>query len=344
MLDYIQKSRRCDIGIDLGTANCVVYKENVGIILREPSVVAYDQKTKDVLAVGDHAFAMVGKTPAHIIAIRPLKDGVISDYQTTESMIQHFIKLSQIPLYKKARLLVGIPYGITSIERRAVLDAAHMAGGKECFLIDEPMAAAIGSGYNVFDSNGQLIVDIGGGTTEVAVISLGGIVVSESIRIAGDEMDQAIVSHCRKNYNLLIGDRIAEMIKCTIGSVLPFNKERTMEVTGRDLLSGLPKTFTISSMEIRDAIEAPVLAIISAIRRTLEKTPAELSSDIFLNGVTLTGGGALLHGIAKYISKEVQLKTIIANDPLSCVALGTGIVLNTMDQYIQRNILFNHYT
>ncbi len=340
MFKTLLNAQMCDIGIDLGTANSVVYKENHGIIIREPSVVAFDQQSQTVLSIGDLAYEMVGKTPASIIAIRPLRDGVISDYQTTEAMIRHFLKLSSVPIYKKIRLLIGIPYGITSVERRAVLDAANMAGAKQCYLIEEPMAAAIGSGHDVFEPIGRLIVDIGGGTSEVAVISMGGIVVSESIRIAGDEIDQAIINHCRKNYNLLIGDRCAEKMKCEIGSVLPFKEEKNMEVTGRDLLTGLPKTFTISSMEIRDSIEEPVMAIVSAVRRTLETTPPELSSDIFENGITLTGGGALLSGLAQFIQKEMGIPVGIAEDPLSCVALGTGKVLDQMDQYIDR-IIFN---
>jgi rod shape-determining protein MreB and related proteins len=334
MFKTLNRVLECDIGIDLGTANSVVYKENHGIIIREPSVVAFDQQSQKVLSIGDDAYAMVGKTPANIIAIRPLKDGVISDYQTTEAMLRHFIKLSAIPVYQKVRLVVGVPYGITSVERRAVIDAATMAGAKKCFLIEEPMAAAIGSGYDVFEPNGQLIVDIGGGTTEVAVISLGGIVVSESIRIAGDEIDTAIITHCRKNYNLLIGERLAERIKCYMGSVLPFKEERSMDVSGRDLLTGLPKTFTVSSMEIRDSIEEPVMAIVTAVRRTLEATPPELASDIYTNGITLTGGGALLHGLDEYIQNNMKVPVHIANDPLSCVALGTGKVLDDMDRYI----------
>ena len=340
MLKQFRQVTTCDIGIDLGTANSVVYKENHGIIIREPSVVAYDQKAHTVLSIGDSAYEMVGKTPKDIIAIRPLKDGVISDYRTTEAMIRHFLRLSKVPLYKKTRLLIGVPYGITSVERKAVIDAACMAGAKECFVIEEPIAACIGTGYNIYDPNGQLIVDIDGGTTEVAVISLGGIVVSESIRIAGDEIDQEIINHCRKNYNLMIGERYAEKIKCNIGSVLPFKEEKSMEVSGRDILSGLPKKFTISSMEIRDSIEKPVMAIVSAINRTLESTPPELSSDISKNGITLTGGGALLYGLKDYISKVTNISVNIAEDPLSCVALGTGKVLDSLDDYIDK-IVFN---
>lgn len=330
--------RYCNVGLDLGTANTLIYKEGDGIAVREPSVVAFDQQSKKVLSVGQKAYDMVGKTPSSIVVVRPLKNGVISDYQTTQALIQYFLRAANVPKYKKIRLLIGVPYGITSVERRAVLDAARLGGVSDCFLIHEPLAAAIGAGHNIFEPEGKLVVDIGGGTTEVAVISLGGIVVSESIRIAGDELDQAIISHCRKIYNLSIGDRFAEHIKCTIGSVLPLRNERQMMVNGRDLLTGLPKSFTLSSMEIRDSIEGPIRTITSAVRRALESIPPELSSDIFESGITLTGGGALLNGLSEFIKSEVKIPVNVASDPLSCVAIGTGIALDYFNEYVDRSI------
>jgi rod shape-determining protein MreB len=328
-----------NIGIDLGTANTLVYKHNYGIIIREPSVVALNQHNQKVLAIGEKAYDMVGKTPTSIVAIRPLRDGVISDYQTTQSMLQHFLRLTNPRFYQRIQLVVGIPYGITSVEKRAVRDAAHMAGAHRCFLIDEPLAAAIGAGHDIFEPMGRLIVDIGGGTTEVAVISMGSIVLSESIRIAGDKMDESIIQHCRKHYNLLISERCAERIKWTIGSALSLQNEKNTDVSGRDLLSGLPRTFSISSMEIRDAIDGAIHAILAAIHRTLESTPPELSADIYKNGITLTGGGALLRGLSDHIQNHIHIPVRIANDPLSCVALGTGTVLGQLDRYLKHQII-----
>ncbi len=321
------------MGIDLGTANTVVFVRGQGIVLREPSVVAMDKKTNKTLAIGEEAWKMVGRTPGNIIAVRPMKDGVIADFEMTEMMIRTFIqKASQRAHFARPRVLIGIPWGITSVEKRAVVDAARQAGAKETYLIEEPMAAAIGAGVPVGDPAGQMIIDIGGGTTEVAVISLGGIVVCQSVRVAGDEFDDAIVAHCRKNYNLLIGEHMAERVKTEIGSAFPFDEEKKLEVKGRDLLSGLPKTFTLSSAEIRDALMEPITTIIETVRITLEKTPPELSADLMDKGILLTGGGSLVWGLDKLLYEETKIPVRRANDPLSCVALGTGQVLEEIDK------------
>lgn len=321
-----------DIGIDLGTANTVVYIRGAGIVLREPSVVAVERSSGNVLAIGEEAYKMVGRTPGNIIAVRPLKDGVIADFDMTECMIRTFIeKVSKNYRIGKPRVLIGVPWGITPVEKRAVLDASQQAGAKETFLISEPMAAAIGAKIDVSEPRGNMVIDIGGGTTEVAVISLGGIVCCQSVRVAGDEFDEAIMSHCRKNYNLLIGERMAEQVKIQIGSAFPFPEERNMDVRGRDLLSGLPRTFTLSSAEIRDALSEPLNTIIDAVRVTLERTPPELSADIMDKGIYLAGGGALMHGLDKRLHEETRITIHIADDPLSCVALGTGDVLESMD-------------
>lgn len=316
------------LGIDLGTRNTVVYVPGKGIILSEPSMVAIDKNTRAVMATGYEAYNMVGRTPGNIIALRPMKDGVVADFSITERMVDAFIKKTKTrSILKKPRILIGIPWGITNVEKRAVSDAALMSGAGESLLIEEPMAAAVGANLNVTEPRGQMLVDIGGGTTEVAVISLSGIVVCKSIRIAGDEFDEAIIQHCRQHYNLLIGDRMAERVKIEIGSAYPFEEERTMMVKGRDLVSGLPKTFTLSSYEIRDALAEPISAIISTIRATLEETPPELSGDILKDGILMTGGGSLLYGICQRIENETQLSVSRAEDPLTCVADGTGRVL-----------------
>ena len=331
----IRKLWTYDIGIDLGTANTVVFVRGRGIVLREPSVVALDRKTNHVLAIGEEARSMVGRTPGNIIAVRPMKDGVIADFETTEAMIRAFIKkVVKRQYFSRPRVLIGVPYGITGVEKRAVLDAARSAGAKEAYLIEEPMAAAIGAGIPVESPKGYMVIDSGGGTTEVAVISLGGIVVSESIRVASDEFDDAIIAHCRKNFNLLIGERMAERVKIKIGSAMPFSDEKTMDVTGRDLLTGLPKTFTLSSYEIRDALAEPLSQILGTVRRTLERTPPELSSDILDQGMILTGGGSLLYGLSKYYNQETDIKVHMADDPLSCVALGTGKIMEDMDEWL----------
>ena len=328
MLNFLKGFYHHELGIDLGTRNTVLFSPGKGIILSEPSMVAIDKKSGQVMATGHEAYNMVGRTPGDIIAIRPLKDGVVADFAITEKMVYEFVKKTKLKHFlKKPRILIGIPWGITSVEKRAVLEAAINSGSKESLLIDEPMAAAIGAQLDVAEPRGRLIVDIGGGTTEVAVISLAGIVVCKSIRVAGDEFDEAITHHCRKHYNLLIGDRMAEKTKIEIGSAHPLEEEKTIKIKGRDLVSGLPKTFTISSYEIRDAISEPIESIISTIRSTLEETPPELSGDILKDGITIMGGGALLTGLEQRIESETSLKVKRATDPLSCVADGTGAIL-----------------
>ena len=318
-----------DIGIDLGTANTLVHVKGKGIVVREPSVVAIDKETKNVLAVGDAAKEMLGRTPCNIIAIRPMKDGVIADYDITQKMIKYFIqKACPKSGFFKPRVIVCIPSGVTEVEKRAVEEAVTQAGAKEAYLIEEPMAASIGAGLPVEEPMGSMIVDIGGGTSEVAVISLGGIVTSVSLRKAGDELDDSIIQYVKKNKNLLIGERTAEEIKVEIGSAFPTGEDKSMEVRGRDLILGLPKTIVVTSQEILDALSEPVAAIIDAIKATLEKTPPELASDIMERGIMLTGGGALLHGLDRLISYETGMPVSIAENPLDCVVIGTGKVLN----------------
>jgi rod shape-determining protein MreB len=331
-LDKILSRFRCDLGIDLGTANILVYAQGQGVIIQEPSVVALDNHKKIVLAVGNDAKRMIGRTPGNVIAVRPLRDGVIADFDITQTMLEYFIKKAKAKgSWLKPRIIVGVPSGITGVEKRAVLDATYQAGGKECYLIEEPMAAAIGAGLPVSDAAGSMIVDIGGGTTEVAVISLGGIVVAKSIRVAGDEMDEAIITHCRDNYRLLIGERTAEEIKIKLGSAFDEGEELTLEVRGRDLVSGLPKTFTLTNAEVRDALRDTIRTIVDGIKSTLERTPPELSSDIMDTGITLAGGGALLRGLDKHIEAETQIKVNIAPNPLECVAIGTGKALEEIE-------------
>ena len=315
-----------DMGIDLGTANTLVYVKGKGIVVREPSVVAIQEDTRQVLAVGQEAKQMIGRTPGNIIAIRPLKDGVIADFDVTQSMLKYFIKRAypQKSLFFAPRVVIGVPSGVTEVEKRAVEEAALQAGAKEAFLIEEPMAAAIGSGLPVEEPTGSMVVDIGGGTTEIAIISLGGIVTSKSVRIGGDELDEAIVQYIKKEYSLMIGERTAEDIKLTIGSAYPKNVDEKMSVRGRDLVSGLPKTLNINSSEILDALKEPINNIVDAIKFTLEKTPPELASDVMEFGIVLTGGGALLNGLDKLIRKETGMPVRIADEPLDCVALGTG--------------------
>ena len=318
-----------DIGIDLGTANTLVYVKGKGIVMREPSVVAVDVKTDTVMAVGTEAKEMIGRTPGSISAMRPLKDGVIADFDVTAEMLKHFIrKTAHSSVFSRPRVMVCIPSGVTEVERRAVDEAARSAGAKDVELIVEPMAAAIGAGLRVGDAAGCMVVDIGGGTSEVAVISLDDIVTSCSVRTAGDDFDEAIVSYIKKKYNLLIGERTAENIKISIGSAFPGQEESSMEVKGRNLLDGLPKNITVSSEEIREALADPVGSIVDAIRSTLENTPPELSADIIDNGIMLTGGGALLRGLDVLINRETGMPVHVADDPLDCVVNGTGKCLD----------------
>ena len=322
-----------NMGIDLGTANTLVHVRGKGILIREPSVVALDVHSQRVLEVGEDAKRMLGRTPGHIVAIRPLKDGVIADFDQTEKMLRYFIqKVNRRRFWTHPQVVVGIPSGVTEVERRAVLDATRKAGARDAFVIEEPMAAAIGAGLPVTEPTGSMIVDIGG-TTEVAVISLGGIVTSRSIRIAGDEIDEAIAAYIRRAFNLYIGDRTAEDVKIQIGSAYPVEKEMSMTVRGRNLISGLPRSTTLTSPEIRDAIMEPVNQIVSAVKDALESAPPELAADIMDQGIFLAGGGALLRGLDQLIAAETQMPVHIAPDPLSCVALGAGAALEAAEQH-----------
>lgn len=332
LYDYVFGQFSRDLGIDLGTATTLVFARGEGIILCEPSVVAINKDNNRALAFGNEAKSMLGRTPANIVAVRPMRDGVIADFEITEMMLRHFINKSHNrSAFVRPRIVVGVPSGITGVEKRAVLDAAMHAGAREAYLVEEPMAAAIGANLPVSEAQGSMIVDIGGGTTEVAVLALGGIVVSKSIRVAGDEMDEAIVSHCRKNYNLLIGERTAEQIKIDIGSAYPLPEEKTIEVRGRDLVTGLPKTLTLTSSEIRDALAEPVATVVDAVRMTLEKTPPELAADIMDRGIVMAGGGSLLRGLDKYLAQETDMSVYVVDDPISCVAYGTGKILEEID-------------
>ena len=321
-----------DMAVDLGTANTLVYVRGKGIVLNEPSVVAINTNTGGILAVGAEAKKMIGRTPGNIVAIRPLKDGVIADFDTTERMLRYFIqKVHRRRHLAKPRIVVCVPSGITGVEQRAVKDAGYAAGARKVYIIEEPMAAAIGAGLPVGEPTGNMVVDIGGGTTEVAVISLGGIVTSTSIRIGGDELDEAIIQHVKKEYSLLLGERTSEAIKLAIASVFPMPEELVAKIKGRDLVSGLPKTITITAEEIRRAIEEPVNAIIDAIKTTLDRTPPELSADIMDRGIVLTGGGALLRGLDKRLRHETGMPVRIADTPLQAVVLGSGKCLEEFE-------------
>lgn len=321
-----------DIGIDLGTANTLVYVKDHGIVLREPSVVAVHDATRKVLAVGEEAKRMLGRTPGSITAIRPLKDGVIADFEVTEAMLRHFItKVHNRRRMVRPRVLIAVPSGITEVEKRAVRESAIHAGAREVYLIEEPMAAAIGVGLPVQDASGNMIIDIGGGTTEVAIISLSGIVFSRSVRVAGDELDEAIMSYMKRAYNLQIGERTAEEIKIKIGSAYKFEDETTMDVKGRDLVAGLPKTISISSEEVREALLDPISTIVDSVRITLERCPPELSADLVDRGLVLAGGGALLKGLDRLLEEETGLPVHAAEDPLSAVAEGTGKALQEIE-------------
>lgn len=324
-----------DMGIDLGTANTLVYVKGQGIVLSEPSVVAINLNTGKVRAVGNEAKSMIGRTPSNIQAIRPMKDGVIADFDITERMLRYFIqKVHNRKRLASPRVAISVPSGITAVEKRAVTESALQAGAKKVFTIEEPMAAAIGADLPVNEPQGCMIVDIGGGTTEVAVISLGGIVFSKSVRVAGDEMDQAIIQHLKRTYNIMIGERTAEEIKIAIGSAFPLKEELELQVKGRDQVLGLPKILTVTSEEIRESLREPVGAIVDAVRVTLERTPPELSADIVDRGVVLAGGGALLRGLDQLLKKETGLHVAVAEDPLSAVVLGTGKYLEEFKNFM----------
>jgi rod shape-determining protein MreB and related proteins len=313
-----------DMAVDLGTANTLVYVRGRGIVLSEPSVVAIDQRTGEVHAVGIEAKRMLGRTPGNISAIRPLKDGVIADFDVTEQMLRHFIQKVHQNRWAHPRVVVCVPSGVTGVEKRAVEEATLSAGARSAFLIEEPMAAAIGAGLPVAEPTGNMVVDIGGGTTEVAVISLGGIVVAQSIRVGGDELDEAIISYVKKEYKLMIGNQTAEEVKLEIGSAYPLREEVQAEIRGRDMITGLPKTVVLSSEDVRDALEEPLVQIIDAVKSTLDKTPPELASDIMDRGIMLAGGGSLLQGLDERLRRETEMPIHIAESPLTCVAVGSG--------------------
>jgi rod shape-determining protein MreB len=320
-----------DMAVDLGTANTLVYVRGRGIILNEPSVVAVNVKDGRPLAVGAEAKRMIGRTPGHIQAIRPLKDGVIADFEICEKMLRYFIQRVHQRRFAKPRVIICVPSGITGVEQRAVMEAAMNAGARKAYIIEEPMAAAIGAGMPVHEPTGNMVVDIGGGTTEVAVISLGGIVTSQSVRIGGDELDEAIIAYIKKEYSLALGERTAEEIKIALGSAHPLEEELHAEIGGRDLVSGLPKVLVVSTEEIRKAIVEPVSAIVDAVKVTLDKTPPELAADIMGQGIVLTGGGALLQGLGARLQEETGMLIVLARDPLSCVAIGAGQCLEEFE-------------
>lgn len=333
-----------DIGIDLGTANTLVYMRGKGIVLREPSVVAVNTRTEKARYVGKEAKQVIGRTPGSIVAVRPLKEGVIADFELTITMLQEFIhKALKGTVFTRARVIICIPSGVTAVERRAVKEATEKAGARHVSVIEEPMASAIGAGLPTTEPTGCMIVDIGGGTSEVAVISLGGIVASRSVRCAGDALDASIIAYIKKKYNLLIGERTAENIKLTIGSAFPSENEESMEIKGRNLLNGLPENVNVTSQEIRDAMAEPLARIIDAVKSTLEETPPELAADIIDQGITLAGGGALLRGLDKLINRETGIPVYIAEFPLDCVAEGAGKVLENMDKYQDTLIEYMKY-
>lgn len=324
-----------DMGIDLGTANTLIYVKGKGVVLREPSVVAINLDMKRVLAVGEEAKQMIGRTPGNIVAIRPLKDGVIADFDVTQTMLKKFLeKVCPKSAFTSPRIVICFPSGVTEVEKRAIDEVTKQAGARDVFLMEEPMAAAIGAGLPVNEPTGSMVVDIGGGTTEVAIISLGGIVTSKSLRVAGDELDQAVITYIKKEYSLMIGERTAENVKIQIGSAFGEEEDNTMEIRGRDLITGLPKVISIGETEVREALKEPINAIIDAIKTTLEKTPPELASDIMDKGIMLTGGGALLKGLDQLINNETHMPVHIAESPLDCVALGAGKALDTIDKLI----------
>ncbi|MGD6831905.1 rod shape-determining protein [Sutcliffiella halmapala] len=322
-----------DIGIDLGTANVLIHVKGKGIVLNEPSVVALDTNTGKVLAVGEEARKMVGRTPGNIVAMRPLKDGVIADFEVTEAMLKHFIKKLNVKGFlSKPRILICCPTNITSVEQKAIREAAEKSGGKKVYLEEEPKVAAIGAGMDIFQPSGNMVVDIGGGTTDVAVLSMGDIVTASSIKMAGDKFDAEILQYIKKKYKLLIGERTAENIKISIATVFPGSRNESIDIRGRDMVSGLPQTITVSSEEIEEALRESVQVIVQAAKSVLERTPPELSSDIIDRGVILTGGGALLHGMDQLLAEELKVPVLVAEQPMNCVAIGTGIMLDHIDR------------
>ncbi|MFK2825596.1 rod shape-determining protein [Bacillus sp. B190/17] len=329
-----------DIGIDLGTANVLIHVKGQGIVLNEPSVVAIDKNTNKVLAVGEEAHRMVGRTPGNIVAIRPLKDGVIADFDVTESMLKYFInKLNVKGLLSKPRILICCPTNITSVEQKAIREAAEKSGGKIVYLEEEPKVAAIGAGMEIFEPSGNMVVDIGGGTTDVAVLSMGSIVTASSIKMAGDNFNNEILNYIKKEYKLLIGERTAENIKMTIGSVYPGGRNEEMEIRGRDMVSGLPRLLKVNSEEIERALRESVAVIVKAAKDVLEQTPPELSADIIDRGVILTGGGALLHGIDQLLAEQLKVPVLIAENPMDCVAVGTGMMLDNIDKLSKTKLI-----
>ncbi|MEK0286900.1 rod shape-determining protein [Caldifermentibacillus hisashii] len=329
-----------DIGIDLGTANVLIYVKGKGIVLNEPSVVAIDLNTNKVLAVGEEARRMVGRTPGNIVAIRPLKDGVIADFAVTEQMLKYFInKLNVKGFLSKPRILICCPTNITSVEQKAIREVAEKSGGKKVYLEEEPKVAAIGAGMDIFQPSGNMVIDIGGGTSDIAVLSMGDIVTSASIKTAGDKFDFEILQYIKKKYKLLIGERTAESIKINVGTVFENSRNEEMDIRGRDLVSGLPRTITINSAEIESALRESVAVIVQTAKSVLEKTPPELSADIIDRGVILTGGGALLHGIDTLLAEELKVPVFIADNPMDCVAVGTGIMLDNIDKVDRRSLI-----
>lgn len=327
-----------DIGIDLGTANVLIHVKGRGIVLNEPSVVAIETGTNRVLAVGDEAFRMVGRTPGNIVAIRPMKDGVIANFDLTESMLKHFLKKVNVKGFlSKPRILICCPTNITSVEQKAIREAAEKSGGKNVYLEEEPKVAAVGAGMDIYQPSGNMVVDIGGGTTDVAVLSMGDIVTASSIKVAGDRFDHEILHYIKKKYKLLIGERTAELIKMEVATVFPGARHEEIDIRGRDLVSGLPRTITVYSEEIQKALEEAVSHIVQASKSVLEQTPPELSADIIDRGVILTGGGALLHGIDLLLAEELKVPVLVAEEPMSCVVKGTGILLDSLDRISKRS-------
>lgn len=339
-LGGLRKMFSKDIGIDLGTANVLIYVKGKGIVLNEPSVVAIDKTTGKALAVGEEAYHMVGRTPGNIVAIRPLKDGVIADFDITEQMLKAFFnRISDINgFFVKPRMLICCPTNVTSVEQKAIREAAEKSGGKKVFLEEEPKIAAIGAGMDIFQPSGNMVIDIGGGTTDVAVLSMGDIVTSESIKVAGDRFDQDILHFIKQKYKLLIGERTSENIKIGVATAFPDGRDEEIDIRGRDLVSGLPRTITVRSGEIQEALKESVMLIVEAAKNVLEKTPPELSADIIDRGVILTGGGALLHGLDQLLAEELKVPVLVAEEPMNCVARGTGMMLEHLDKIAKRRL------